>query len=280
MALNPSTPESTIEYVLDRLDLILLMTVNPGFGGQAFIPAMVEKVRRVKATDRRSPDRYRGRWRHHGANGFPGGCRRRKHPGRRFSDLHRRHRNGLPRWHGRHPQGVHRARRRLGEASIEASGKRTRWQVSMTTIILLLLLAAVLVWAFAESRTAGTIVALALGAVAAAGLGYYIWRDATDSQTSKPPPAARERAPPPPEQFKRSLTDLQPSDIGLLNLTLQNDVETYSGIDGIQLQRPRRGSWTLTGAIKIRPGTRRPRTSACRCGSIRARPTSTLPSKR
>ena len=35
--------------VLDRLDLILLMTVNPGFGGQAFIPSVVEKVRRVKA---------------------------------------------------------------------------------------------------------------------------------------------------------------------------------------------------------------------------------------
>jgi len=38
-----------IEYVLDRLDLVLLMTVNPGFGGQAFIPSVVEKVRRVKA---------------------------------------------------------------------------------------------------------------------------------------------------------------------------------------------------------------------------------------
>jgi ribulose-phosphate 3-epimerase len=35
--------------VLDRLDLVLLMTVNPGFGGQAFIPAVVEKVKRVKA---------------------------------------------------------------------------------------------------------------------------------------------------------------------------------------------------------------------------------------
>ncbi|WP_454855367.1 ribulose-phosphate 3-epimerase [Rhizobium binxianense] len=47
VSLNPSTPESAIEYVLDRLDLVLLMTVNPGFGGQAFIPAVVEKVRRV-----------------------------------------------------------------------------------------------------------------------------------------------------------------------------------------------------------------------------------------
>jgi len=48
VSLNPSTPESAIEYVLDRVDLILLMTVNPGFGGQAFIPAMVEKIKRVK----------------------------------------------------------------------------------------------------------------------------------------------------------------------------------------------------------------------------------------
>ena len=48
-ALNPATPESVLEYVLDRLDLILLMTVNPGFGGQSFIPAVLEKVRRVKA---------------------------------------------------------------------------------------------------------------------------------------------------------------------------------------------------------------------------------------
>ncbi|RIK86597.1 MAG: ribulose-phosphate 3-epimerase [Hyphomicrobiales bacterium] len=49
VSLNPSTPESVIEYVLDRLDLVLLMTVNPGFGGQAFIPSVIEKVRRVRA---------------------------------------------------------------------------------------------------------------------------------------------------------------------------------------------------------------------------------------
>lgn len=49
VSLNPSTPESVIEYVLDRIDLILLMTVNPGFGGQSFIPAVIEKVRRVRA---------------------------------------------------------------------------------------------------------------------------------------------------------------------------------------------------------------------------------------
>lgn len=49
VSLNPGTPENVIEYVLDRLDLVLLMTVNPGFGGQAFIPSVVEKVKRVRA---------------------------------------------------------------------------------------------------------------------------------------------------------------------------------------------------------------------------------------
>lgn len=48
VSLNPATPESAIEFVLDKVDLILVMTVNPGFGGQAFIPAMCEKVRRIR----------------------------------------------------------------------------------------------------------------------------------------------------------------------------------------------------------------------------------------
>jgi ribulose-phosphate 3-epimerase len=49
VSLNPHTPESVIEYVLDRLDLVLVMSVNPGFGGQVFIPAIVEKVKHIKA---------------------------------------------------------------------------------------------------------------------------------------------------------------------------------------------------------------------------------------
>ncbi len=49
VSLNPATPESVLEYVLDQVDLVLLMTVNPGFGGQAFISSVVEKIRRVKA---------------------------------------------------------------------------------------------------------------------------------------------------------------------------------------------------------------------------------------
>ncbi len=47
-ALNPATPPDTLEYVLDDLDLILVMTVNPGFGGQAFLPAMLPKIERVR----------------------------------------------------------------------------------------------------------------------------------------------------------------------------------------------------------------------------------------
>ena len=48
VSLNPSTPESVIEYVLDKLDLILVMSVNPGFGGQSFIPQQLDKIRRVR----------------------------------------------------------------------------------------------------------------------------------------------------------------------------------------------------------------------------------------
>ena len=48
VALNPSTPESVLEYVLDKIDLVLVMTVNPGFGGQSFIPAQLKKMERVK----------------------------------------------------------------------------------------------------------------------------------------------------------------------------------------------------------------------------------------
>ena len=49
VALNPATPVSALEHVIERLDLILVMTVNPGFGGQSFIAAMTEKIRQVKA---------------------------------------------------------------------------------------------------------------------------------------------------------------------------------------------------------------------------------------
>ena len=47
-ALNPATPPEALEFVLDRLDLVCVMTVNPGYGGQSFIEAMVPKVRRLR----------------------------------------------------------------------------------------------------------------------------------------------------------------------------------------------------------------------------------------
>ena len=48
VALNPATPPDVLEYVLDDLDLILVMTVNPGFGGQKFLSAMLPKIERVR----------------------------------------------------------------------------------------------------------------------------------------------------------------------------------------------------------------------------------------
>jgi ribulose-phosphate 3-epimerase len=48
VALNPSTPPGVLEYVLDDLDLVLTMSVNPGFGGQLFIPTTYPKVRRLR----------------------------------------------------------------------------------------------------------------------------------------------------------------------------------------------------------------------------------------
>ena len=49
VSLNPHTPPEVLDYVLDQLDLILVMSVNPGFGGQKFIPAALDKLRKVEA---------------------------------------------------------------------------------------------------------------------------------------------------------------------------------------------------------------------------------------
>ncbi|TAK78371.1 MAG: ribulose-phosphate 3-epimerase [Gammaproteobacteria bacterium] len=48
LALNPATPLHCLEYVADKLDLVLIMSVNPGFGGQSFIPAALTKIRHVR----------------------------------------------------------------------------------------------------------------------------------------------------------------------------------------------------------------------------------------
>lgn len=49
VAICPSTPETVVNYLLDKIDLILIMTVNPGFGGQSFLQEQVEKIRRTRA---------------------------------------------------------------------------------------------------------------------------------------------------------------------------------------------------------------------------------------
>jgi ribulose-phosphate 3-epimerase len=48
IVLNPATPETVIEYTLDTVDLVLVMSVNPGFGGQSFITSQLEKIRRIR----------------------------------------------------------------------------------------------------------------------------------------------------------------------------------------------------------------------------------------
>ena len=48
VALNPSTSENVLEYVIDKLDLILIMTVNPGFGGQKFMDNQIQKIAKVR----------------------------------------------------------------------------------------------------------------------------------------------------------------------------------------------------------------------------------------
>jgi ribulose-phosphate 3-epimerase len=49
VTMNPGTPVSTIEHVIDLVDLVLIMSVNPGFGGQTFIPAALDKIAQVRA---------------------------------------------------------------------------------------------------------------------------------------------------------------------------------------------------------------------------------------
>ena len=48
VSLNPLTPETAIEYILDSVDLILVMSVNPGFGGQVFLPSQLDKISRIR----------------------------------------------------------------------------------------------------------------------------------------------------------------------------------------------------------------------------------------
>src|SRR5215813_11921838 len=55
VTLNPGTPVTSVEHVIDIVDLVLVMSVNPGFGGQSFIPAVIEKISRLRAMARGRP---------------------------------------------------------------------------------------------------------------------------------------------------------------------------------------------------------------------------------
>lgn len=59
VAINPDTPVSVLEPYIDKVDMILIMSVNPGFGGQKFMPVALDKLKRVKAwADEKNPDLY------------------------------------------------------------------------------------------------------------------------------------------------------------------------------------------------------------------------------
>jgi ribulose-phosphate 3-epimerase len=57
VSLDPATPEAVLDYVLDDIDLVLVMSVNPGFGGQNFIPSSLQKIRRIREKIERRPIR-------------------------------------------------------------------------------------------------------------------------------------------------------------------------------------------------------------------------------
>ena len=90
VAINPGTPVETVRDLLDAADLVLVMTVNPGFGGQSFLPFCVEKVRGGARDDRKPPDRHRSRWRRRCDDRGGPGVRRRQPPRRRQRRISRR----------------------------------------------------------------------------------------------------------------------------------------------------------------------------------------------
>jgi ribulose-phosphate 3-epimerase len=117
VVLNPASPLELIQYVLDLVDLVLIMSVNPGFGGQSFISAVVPKIRQLRALWRRAGlgSLDRGGWRHQGQQRLAGHRGGGQCPG---GGLSRIQGQGLRGSHSRHsPQPPPRAGDGLGLSS-------------------------------------------------------------------------------------------------------------------------------------------------------------------
>jgi hypothetical protein len=113
----------------------------------------------------------------------------------------------------------------------------------------ILLLIAVLIWLFAESRTSRIVGFSIVGLIAVLIGIYLIWRE-TGGNISDQAPQATTQPAPVPEATPAEQSDLRPSDITLSGIKLDSGVETYSGIDGKQYERPNLRSWTLSGSVK------------------------------
>ena len=100
LVLNPATPVHWLDWTIDKLDLVLLMAVNPGFGGQSFIPHTLDKLRVVRGHRRRGPrahrprDPARGRRRREDGQHRRDRCRGCGHVRRRQRDLSQRRLQG------------------------------------------------------------------------------------------------------------------------------------------------------------------------------------------
>ena len=92
LALNPSTPVALLEEIVDDVELVLVMSVNPGYGGQSYIPQSSDKIRRTRALlDRRNSRRGAGGgWRNHRRHDRRGVGRGSRHFRRRNRGLRRR----------------------------------------------------------------------------------------------------------------------------------------------------------------------------------------------
>jgi hypothetical protein len=114
-----------------------------------------------------------------------------------------------------------------------------------------LILAAVLIWLFAESKTSRIVGFSIVGIIGVLIAAYIFWRETQVSSRDHPPQAssAPEQPSPQPGTAERAFTELEPSDVGLAKIALTSGVETYSGIDGKQYERPDLRSWTLSGEV-------------------------------